>query len=195
MDVPVFGLFKNSVRKMITEELIADATGDLYSISKPAAIRIASSCWLVDAFSKNVVSGFRSTGLWPILHGQMMKRFLLFQDGGVPESFVQAAWIERRQTFGAELLSLPAKSKKGKRRKTIDVGERILTMSLLDNIDKSVRERRESAKRKKDLQAKRARKRTAKKTEANHSAHTKRALTTARKTTKRRQNKAANCLP
>ncbi|CAK4266051.1 unnamed protein product [Aphanomyces euteiches] len=101
-----------------------------------------------------------------------MKRFRLFQDGGLPESFVQAAWIERRQTIGAELLSLPAKSKKGKRRKTIDVGGCILTMSLLDDIDKSVREHRESAKRKKDLQAKRARKRTAKKTEANHTAHT-----------------------
>ncbi|KAH9108325.1 hypothetical protein AeMF1_016500 [Aphanomyces euteiches] len=90
----------------------------------------------------------------------------------MPESFVQAAWIERRQTIVAELLSLPAKSKKGKRRKTIVVGGRILTMSLLDDIDKSVRERRESAKRKKDLQTKRARKRTAKKAEANHSAHT-----------------------
>ncbi|KAF0768513.1 hypothetical protein AaE_002774, partial [Aphanomyces astaci] len=129
--------------------MINDDTGDLHSISKPAALRIASAAWTARMLPTNVMSGFASTGLWPVSLENMMKRYNLFKDGGVPRSYLEAFWIERRQILRAEMLSLPAKAKKKKtQRKRIDVGGRILTLELLNEIDKTKEERAAAAKMK-----------------------------------------------
>ncbi|RQM31053.1 hypothetical protein B5M09_008656 [Aphanomyces astaci] len=88
----------------------------------------------------------------------MTNRFRLFQDGGVPKTYVEADYFGRRVVIRREVLALPAKALKSKGRKTIDVGGRILTLSLLHEVDTSKEERKESLKRKLNLQAKRAKK-------------------------------------
>ncbi|KAF0710024.1 hypothetical protein AaE_012693 [Aphanomyces astaci] len=84
--------------------MVNDVTGDLHTISKPAALRIASSAWTERIVPKNIKSGFRATGLWPLSHDQMIKRFNLFNSGGVPKSYLEANWIERRHVIHAEIL-------------------------------------------------------------------------------------------
>ncbi|ETV63570.1 hypothetical protein H257_19503, partial [Aphanomyces astaci] len=86
----------------------------------------------------------------------MTKRYDLFKDGGVPKSYLEANWIERRQILRAEVLALPAKSrKKLALRKTIDVGGRILTLVLLSMVDKTKEDRAAAAKLRASLRIKR----------------------------------------
>ncbi|RHX99122.1 hypothetical protein DYB36_006026 [Aphanomyces astaci] len=131
-------------------------TGALHTISRAAALRIASAAWKDRILPANAVAGFKATGLWPLSKVQMMKRFNLFKEGGVPKSYLEAFWIERREALRSEMLRLPAKSKKKTSgRKTIDVGGRILTVELLSEIDKSKEDRQAASMQKAALQKKR----------------------------------------
>ncbi|RHY38235.1 hypothetical protein DYB34_008421 [Aphanomyces astaci] len=134
-------------------------TGDLHTISKPTALRIASTAWLTHMLPKNIVSGFETAGIFPVSLDNMMQRFNLFKGGGSPESYVHATWLVHQEAIRTEVLCLPGKGKKRVGRKTIDVGGRILTLSLLSEIDATVEERKAATKRKLALQGKRAKKR------------------------------------
>ncbi|KAF0710033.1 hypothetical protein AaE_012687 [Aphanomyces astaci] len=156
LDVAVFGPYKTAIRKAIVEEMVNDETGALHTISRAAALRIASAAWKDRILPANAVAGFKATGLWPLSKVQMMKRFNLFKEGGVPKSYLEAFWIERREALRSEMLRLPAKSKKKTSgRKTIDVGGRILTVELLSEIDKSKEDRQAASMQKAALQKKR----------------------------------------
>ncbi|ETV79288.1 hypothetical protein H257_07341 [Aphanomyces astaci] len=104
--------------------------------------------------SKSVVALKGSQNVWAKTE-QMIKRYNLFKNCGVPKSFVEALWIERQIVVRSEALYLPTKAKKKSTRKRIDVGGRILTLALLHNMDKTKAERQEAAKRKKALLVKR----------------------------------------
>ncbi|RHZ39877.1 hypothetical protein DYB26_014929, partial [Aphanomyces astaci] len=131
-------------------------TGDLHTISKPTALRIASTAWLTHMLPKNIVSGFETAGIFPVSLDNMMQRFKLFKGGGSPESYVHATWLVHQEAIRTEVLCLPGKGEKRVGRKTIDVGGRILTLSLLSEIDAAVEERKAATKRKLALQGKRA---------------------------------------
>ncbi|RHY58009.1 hypothetical protein DYB38_004610 [Aphanomyces astaci] len=74
--------------------------------------------------------------------------------GGVPKSYLQAYWIERRDVLRREMLTLPADEKKrASGRSTIDVGGRILTLELLHEVDKTKEQRQAATKRKNALKA------------------------------------------
>ncbi|RHY05596.1 hypothetical protein DYB25_010101 [Aphanomyces astaci] len=136
-------------------------SGSMYTISKTVALRIASRAWTSHIVPTNVISGFRTTGLCPLSHDQMVKRYSLFNDCGVPRSYLHADWIVRRQVIRAVILCLPARETKtrGSSRKTADVGGRLLTLALLHKMDATKKERFEAAQRKKALKAKRKNKR------------------------------------
>ncbi|RHZ21333.1 hypothetical protein DYB28_008216 [Aphanomyces astaci] len=136
-------------------------SGSMYTISKTVALRIASRAWTSHIVPTNVISGFRTTGLCPLSHDQMVKRYSLFNDCGVPRSYLHADWIVRRQVIRAVILCLPARETKtrGSSRKTVDVGGRLLTLALLHKMDATKKERLEAAQRKKALKAKRKNKR------------------------------------
>ncbi|KAF0705899.1 hypothetical protein AaE_014334 [Aphanomyces astaci] len=155
LDVSVFGPYKCSIRKAIFQSMVTDETGDFHSISKAAALRIASTSWTESVLPTNVISGFRATGLWPLSQEQMIKRYNLFKNCGVPKSYVEALWIERQLVSRSEVLRLPTKGKQITTRKRIDVGGRILTLALLKDMDKTKAERHEAAKRKNALLLKR----------------------------------------
>ncbi|RHZ21397.1 hypothetical protein DYB26_012190 [Aphanomyces astaci] len=137
-------------------------TGNFFSISKPAALRIASQAWAHRIVPTTIISGFRATGLWPLSLEKMVGRLKLFQDGGVPEAHSVQATFERRAVMRKAILTLPSQGNTRSTRKTIDVGGRILTLALLHDIDKSKAERAEATKLKLALRKKSAAKRKGK---------------------------------
>ncbi|ETV84118.1 hypothetical protein H257_03428 [Aphanomyces astaci] len=139
-------------------------TGDMHSISKAAAITIASNAWTSHILSSNVVSGFRTAGLFPLSLEQMMKRFNLFQKGGVPAAYVHAEWLEQQDALRRQLLALPAEQAKRVGPKRITVAGRILTLALMQVIDKTKEERAKAAKETKALKAKRAKRKAKRRT-------------------------------
>ncbi|RHY08113.1 hypothetical protein DYB36_001323 [Aphanomyces astaci] len=86
----------------------------------------------------------------------MTRRFELFKHGGTPSTHVEVKWIEHQATIRIELLLLPSKRKRRTGRKRIDVGGRVLTLSLLAEVDTTKEEQIAAVKQKKLLQAKRA---------------------------------------
>ncbi|RHZ32201.1 hypothetical protein DYB37_012565 [Aphanomyces astaci] len=85
----------------------------------------------------------------------MMKRFNLFQKRGVPAAYVHAEWLEQQDAFRRQLLALPAEQAKRVGPKRITVAGRILTLALMQEIDKTKEERAKAAKETKALRAKR----------------------------------------
>ncbi|RLN99061.1 hypothetical protein DYB28_000378 [Aphanomyces astaci] len=85
----------------------------------------------------------------------MMKRFNLFQKGGVPAAYVHAEWLEQQDALRRQLLALPAKQAKRVGPKRITVAGHILTSALMQEIDKTKEERAKAAKETKALKAKR----------------------------------------
>ncbi|RQM25418.1 hypothetical protein B5M09_000988 [Aphanomyces astaci] len=89
-------------------------------------------------------------------------RFNLFKGGGVPKSYLQANWLERRFVIRSEILRLPSQTKtKKSTRKTIDVGGRVLTLALLWELDKTKKDRQEAKSRMDAMVAERKKKRGA----------------------------------
>ena len=135
-------------------------TGDLNSIPQPLAINIASRAWISRISQVNLLSGFIASGLCPLNKAKMLSRLALFKDGGTPAEYSRPAWIERRCVIRQEMLTLPVEVPKSQRtlRKTIDVGGRILDLSLLAEIDSSKEARKIASAQKKALREKRAKK-------------------------------------
>ena len=87
---------------------------------------------------ENVISGFASTGLWPISAPKMRARRELYADGGVKDASVPSnpAWLTVRQELRTEVFFLPKPATKGKgKRKTVDMLDRIMTQEQLQQIE------------------------------------------------------------
>ncbi|RQM26306.1 hypothetical protein B5M09_011379 [Aphanomyces astaci] len=94
----------------------------------------------------------------------MMKRFNLFQKGGVPAAYVHAEWLEQQDALRRQLLALPAEQAKRVGPKRITVAGRILTLALMQAIDKTKEERAKATKETKALKAKRAKRKAKRRT-------------------------------
>ncbi|RHY76032.1 hypothetical protein DYB30_013477 [Aphanomyces astaci] len=93
-----------------------------------------------------------------------MKRFNLFQKGGVPAAYVDAEWLAQQDALRRQLLALPAEQAKRVGPKRITVAGRILTLALMQEIDKTKEERAKAAKETKALRAKRAKRKAKRRT-------------------------------
>ena len=136
LDIAVFKTFKLILRRE-TEKFIME-NGTL-SLSKKEAIYISSKAWKEAIVEKprNIVSGFKTSGLFPPSLPSMQKRLKLFEDGGVDDKRIQQeSWVKIRKVVRNEILFLPKKIKTTpKRRKTIDVNDRISTKENILNFD------------------------------------------------------------
>ncbi|RLO13111.1 hypothetical protein DYB28_003090 [Aphanomyces astaci] len=94
----------------------------------------------------------------------MMKRFNLFQKGGVPAAYVHAELLEQQDALRRQLLALPAEQANCVGPKRITVAGRILTLALMQEIDKTKEERAKAAKETKALKAKRAKRKAKRRT-------------------------------
>ncbi|KAF0685405.1 Aste57867_22702 [Aphanomyces stellatus] len=172
IDICVFRPFKDAIRKEIFQALINEVSGDLTTISKSLALSIASKAWKTHMHSANVVSGFATAGLWPLSRADMVHRLQLFNECGAPSRTVDIDWVERRETARKEILSLPPAAPAKNVRKTIDVGGRILNLSLLNDIDKTRQERKNATNMKKSLKNKRLEKVASRKSNTSTKAKT-----------------------
>nr|CCA17893.1 conserved hypothetical protein [Albugo laibachii Nc14] len=137
LDVSVFTPFKTSLRRSMDRLMIDE---DLSSLTKKQAISLASSAWQNGVLAKpdNVISGFVSTGLWPISAPKMRARRELYADGGVKNGSVPSnpVWLTVRQELRTEVLFLPKPSTKCKgKRKTVNMLDRIMTQEQLQQIE------------------------------------------------------------
>ncbi|KAH9111158.1 hypothetical protein AeMF1_014255 [Aphanomyces euteiches] len=143
------------------EEMINGVSGSLSCIGKDKALKIASSAWAVKMKPSNMISGFKTSGIWPLNYDRMVDTFKLFHDGGVPSSYLEAESIKRRDEIRQDIQCLPTATKKRApaKPKTIDVAGRVLTMSLLQEIDVTKQQRALAREEAKELRSTREKKR------------------------------------
>ena len=137
LDVSMFKPFKTSLRRSMDRLMIDE---DVSSLTKKQAISLASSAWQNGVLAKpdNVISGFASTGPWPLSTPKMRARRELYADGGVKTGSVASnpVWLTVRQELRTEVLFLPKPSAKCKgKRKTVDMLDRIMTQEQLQQIE------------------------------------------------------------
>jgi len=131
LDVAVFKPFKTCLRSAMQDFMLD--TGAV-TLNKKQAIKLASTAWQKSVMERpqNIVSGFTCTGLYPSSFVKMQSRLKLFKDGGAKSHDENPVWLQSRQVIRTEILSLPPVPAQ-KRRKTVDVGKKLLSKEDLNN--------------------------------------------------------------
>ena len=133
LDICVFSSFKKKITANIQELLIE--TGES-NISKQNAIDMVCKSWVAGISCANSKKGFESSGIYPPNLSKMLKRLRLFQEGGCDvEIEYDTTWLKVREEVRTEILTLPPSTKKEKLRSTVDVGGRLLTREMLNEIE------------------------------------------------------------
>ena len=136
LDISVFKPFKTCLKATMDKFMLENS---VTSFQKKDAIAISSSAWNEAIVSKpqNIVSGFKASGLWPPSLVEMKKRWTLSHDGGVDAKKLDIEpWICTREEIRTEILSLPPPiDRTPKRRKALDVNNRLLTREQLHEYD------------------------------------------------------------
>jgi hypothetical protein len=136
LDIAVFKPFKTILKRQMDSFMIENS---VTSFSKKEAIQIASRSWMEGVVEKksNIVAGFKAGGIWPISFPTMQSRWNLFHDGGIDSKKIEVEpWITAREVVRSEILLLPAIIDRApKRRKTLDVNNRLLTREQLNMYD------------------------------------------------------------
>lgn len=105
-------------------------------MTKPAALAIGCAAWNEMVPKKHIEAGFRTAGLFPPSLETMRARLRIYKDNGVKDKATRASWLKNREAVRDDLLTLPPKRTTQKRkRKTIDVAGRLLTVALLKQIE------------------------------------------------------------
>ncbi|OQR82253.1 hypothetical protein ACHHYP_16324 [Achlya hypogyna] len=136
LDVAVFAPLKKAIRRHVHTSTL---TGGASSMSKAEVIRVACNSWRDGMQSVNCVRGFAGTGIYPPSLPRMYKRIELFSSGGVKKERPlmkpwDTSWVQRQQVR-QDVLLLPApmvSKTKVKKRKTVDVSERLLTAAMIN---------------------------------------------------------------
>ena len=83
------------------------------------------------------MAGFESSGIWLLSFPKMQSRWRLYHDGGVSSKKTEIQpWITCREVVRTEVLQLPAQvDRVRKRRKTLDVNNRLLTREQLNSYE------------------------------------------------------------
>jgi hypothetical protein len=136
LDVAVFKPFKTTLKRHFECFMIENATT---TFSKKDMIQVASSAWLkaVVERDQNIIHGFQTTGIWPLSFPSMQRRLCLFKSGGIAATSHEIEpWLQMKQVIRNEVLSLPPRvDNNRKRRKTLDVNNRLLSYEQLQLLD------------------------------------------------------------
>ena len=134
LDISVFKPFKTVLKREVDSFMINNA---VTAFSKKDSITITSKAWIEGIVNRkdNIISGFKASGLWPLSFSAMQARWRLYHNGGINSTSIAVApWITTREIVRNEVLSLPAPiDRTRKRRKTLDVNNRLLTREQLNN--------------------------------------------------------------
>ena len=136
LDISVFKPFKTELKHQIEKFMIENACT---SFRKKDAIAIASIVFEKGIINKpvKIVAGFKVGGIRPVSFPHMQSRWRLFHNGGVDSTELSiATWITTQEVARTEILSLPPNiDRTRKRRKTLDVNNRLLTREDLNRYD------------------------------------------------------------
>jgi hypothetical protein len=136
LDIAIFKPFKTALKRRMEKFMIDNA---VTAFSKKDAIEVTSDAWVEGVVNKGeiIVSGFRASGIWPVSFPSMQHRWRLYHNGGINLASVPVApWITARENIRTEILSLPPPvDRTRKRRKTLDVNNRLLTREQLNSYD------------------------------------------------------------
>ena len=136
LDIAVFKPFKTMRKKATCLFMIDKAVA---TFTKKDALQITSEAWIegVVQCDKNIKSGFDASGLWPLSMSKMKRRWVLYHNGGVDKKEIRVeTWIKAKEIVRSEVLSIPAPiDRNRKRRKTLDMNNRLLTREQLNNYD------------------------------------------------------------
>ena len=136
LDVAIFKPFKTYLKRELESYMIKNA---VTSLSKKEAIEIASTAWKggIEPKKEYFVNGFKTCGIWPLSLPAMIRRLNLYQKGGINSSEVTVEpWLKCRETVRSKILLLPTPiDRSRKRRKTLDVSNRLLSRDDLNNLE------------------------------------------------------------
>ena len=93
LNIAVFKPFKTIIKQLLDQRMIEKT---IVLISKRDAIEVSSIAWTdgIQVKKNNNLSGFESSGTWPLNFTKMQERLKLFQHGGVDLTNTELApWI------------------------------------------------------------------------------------------------------
>lgn len=111
LDAAVFATLKSKLRNLI-DEFAEEGDDDSYSISKAAAIKLASLAWKASKFKNNVKKGFKACGLFPMSLVNMGAQLRHYECNGVLQHLRLAAWLQVKPIVEDSILTLPTPPKK-----------------------------------------------------------------------------------
>ena len=129
LDVGVFKSFKTDLRAYTQELLVKEG---LTVLTKKNVVQIGDKAWKSAIMSKpeNIISSFRSCGIYPLSLPIMYSRLSLFDSGGIASKVVRTlpdnSCLKAREVRSS-ILTLPPLQETKKRRRTVDVEGRLLT--------------------------------------------------------------------
>ena len=108
------------------------------SFTKKESVTISSDSWKEGVMDKrmNIVSGLKRSGFWPECLPEMLRRSNVYNCGGTETTMdVEPCWMKSREVLRNKVLFLPLEvEKKRKKRKTLDVNNRLLTRQQLNEL-------------------------------------------------------------
>ena len=102
LDVAVFSSVKGHLNQYFRD---ARFKSDAFSVGKAEMINIVLEAWGNESFSKNLVSGFATTGIWPIDELRMRERIAQFDHKR--KNSVSPHWLRAQLIARIEILTIP----------------------------------------------------------------------------------------
>ena len=100
-------------------------------------MNIGSKAWRegIKSKTKNIASGFRAPGIWPLYFPATQIRLKLFKDGGIKLSDENPTWMRCRETVQTWVLSIPPEiDRQPQRRRKIEANKKLLSREQLIQI-------------------------------------------------------------
>lgn len=129
--------------------LMTVSVDDATTISRDAALSIASEAWATHLRGDNLVAGFATAGIWPVALPKMLQRLERYTLGDLPASYQVATWVRDRELIRNTVLTTPYEPPKRAQRKRVRVAGELLLLARLREVNQEKnRKRRQQTKRK-----------------------------------------------
>ncbi|OQR86311.1 hypothetical protein ACHHYP_20494 [Achlya hypogyna] len=74
-------------------------SNDTATISKYAALELSAAAWHLHILPKNLVSGIKQAGIWPLSLEQMHSQLNTYSTGGLPIAYEIKDWLLAKTRF------------------------------------------------------------------------------------------------
>jgi len=108
---------------------------DATTISKHAALEITATAWRTHILPKNLVSGFRQAGIWPLCREQMNAQLAKYASGGLPTAYEVKDWLLAQDEVPSTVLTTPAEPAKRAPKRRVRFSGQIISVALMGDIN------------------------------------------------------------